>query len=172
MKAEEWKDITGFEGRYQVSNEGQVRRLAHIVSRSDNRPLPLKAMTLNPTPDKHGYLAMMLPGGRRHYVHRLVAQEFLDNPQSHPMVLHWDGNPLNNHVENLRWGTQSENMRDRERHGTDPYRNRTHCPSGHEYSKENTYDEGRKRKCRICRTEHARNYRERERLKRLTINPA
>jgi len=44
------------------------------------------------------------------YVHRLVAEAFLNNPNNFPNVLHLDDNPKNNNLSNLKWGTQTENM--------------------------------------------------------------
>lgn len=54
----------------------------------------------------------------RFLVHRLVAQEFIENPFSLPQVNHKNGNSSDNRVENLYWGTQLDNMRDRYKHGT------------------------------------------------------
>lgn len=65
------------------------------------------------------YVALSLNG--KHYnrlIHRLVAETFLDNPEQKPMVCHKDGNPENNKVENLYWGTALENQWDRKKHGT------------------------------------------------------
>ncbi len=59
--------------------------------------------------------------GKTKRIHHLVAKCFLPNPSNLPNVLHNDGNPLNNNVSNLRWGTQQENMDDRAKHGNDPH---------------------------------------------------
>lgn len=58
-------------------------------------------------------------GGQRKYVHRLVAESFLPNPEGKRDVAHNDGNGLNNHIDNLRWATRKENMADTKLHGTD-----------------------------------------------------
>lgn len=88
-------------------------------------------------------------------VSRTVAKAFIPNPDGHPLVRHWDDNPLNNQVENLVWGTYSENQYDRVRNGI--YVNRemlkTHCKNGHELLEENIYRISSNptwRRCRIC----------------------
>lgn len=65
---------------------------------------------------KHGYQMYCLPtpGGKFRYqlAHRLVAVAYIPNPDNLPLVCHRDDNPLNNHVENLYWGTKSSNLKD------------------------------------------------------------
>lgn len=96
-----WKDIKGYEGLYQVSNDGRVKRIStnrisNIII--DSRGYSKKAITLN--------------GETRQYaVHRLVAETFIENPLNKSEVNHIDGNKLNNCVENLEWVTRSENMK-------------------------------------------------------------
>jgi hypothetical protein len=52
------------------------------------------------------------------FVHRLLAMAYLPNPDQLPQVRHLDGNRENNNLSNLAWGTHTDNMRDRNRHGT------------------------------------------------------
>jgi len=80
---EQWRDVVGYEGRYQVSNQGTVRSLAR--SYMDGRV--------------HQWL-----------VHRLVALAFLPQPGGVVEVDHKDGDPLNNRVSNLEWVTHKENL--------------------------------------------------------------
>lgn len=76
------------------------------------------------------------------------------------MVLHWDDDPRNNRVENLRYGTARDNQLDLIRNGKNHYRNRTHCAQGHEFTPENVYrppSRPSKRMCRTCIRDRSRN---------------
>jgi len=68
-------------------------------------------------PKKSGHLLTRLGAGKNVQVHRLVAEAFLGPPPDGMECRHLDGNPKNNHITNLAWGTRSENNRDRCRHG-------------------------------------------------------
>lgn len=96
-----WKDIKGFDGVYQVSDEGQVRR----VFKSKTKPL--KAW------ERGKYLTVCLSYGgdkKRFTVHRLVAETFLDKPENATEVNHIDGDKHNNNVSNLEWVTGRGNQ--------------------------------------------------------------
>ena len=102
---EEWRDILGYEGLYQVSNLGKVRSLKD--SHGKNRKLILKERT-----DKDGYKRVHLfkNGKGKHYgVHRLVAITFIPNPNNLPQVNHIDENKENNTIYNLEWCTAEYN---------------------------------------------------------------
>jgi hypothetical protein len=76
---------------------------------------------LKPTTQKEGYqLADLWKNGKHKTfrIHRLVAEAFLENPNGYRCVLHGDGDPANNHVENLRYGTRKMNYADAVKHGT------------------------------------------------------
>lgn len=64
---------------------------------------------VKPQPNGMGYLRVSI-GGKLMFVHRLVAEKYIPNPENKPQVNHIDGNPKNNRVENLEWVTQKENM--------------------------------------------------------------
>lgn len=106
---EEWAEIKGYEGRYQVSTFGNIRSLNYANTG--------RAQNLKLGNHKQGYLEAHLSknGGEKTFkVHRLVAMAFIPNPRECKEVNHIDENPRNNFVENLEWVTRSENVN----HGT------------------------------------------------------
>lgn len=105
-----WKDVDGFEGRYQVSDDGHVRSIPDI----DWRGHILSGRILTQTPNKKGYLRVML-NGQSVRVSRLVALAFTENPLMLLQVNHIDGVKANNSVGNLEWCTNSENQMHRHR---------------------------------------------------------
>jgi len=101
---EKWKDIEGYEGRYQISNLGKAKSL--------NYGRTGKAQVLKTLIDSGGYSYVVLfkkAKRKTNRISRLVAQAFIDNPENKLFVNHLDGNKHNNCVKNLEWCTQSEN---------------------------------------------------------------
>ena len=97
---EVFKSVVGYEGLYTVSNYGR------IYSLQKNKFLRSKS-------NGRGYLQVMLTKGKEHkmlYVHRIVAEAFLDNDDSLNEVNHKDENVQNNHVDNLEWCSKKYNL--------------------------------------------------------------
>lgn len=153
--AEEWRSVPGYEGLYEVSSLGRVRSLDHEVSTYNGGSYIMPGKLLRQNPTYQGYLQVKLyqrGKPRVRYVHQLVAECFIPNPDHFPIVRHWDDVKDHNTVMNLRWGTSSDNQQDSTRNGNqrNGRESRTHCPQNHEYTEENTYR--RPNGHRICRT--------------------
>jgi len=142
--APEWRPVVGYEGLYVVSSTGLVRSLT-------------TGRLLTTRPGGAGYPnARLRRDGkcRTFYVHRLAGEAFIGPLPKGMVTRHLDGDPMNNRLENLRYGTYSENSRDQVRHGTHPQASRTHCKHGHGFTSENTYVDAKgSRHCRSCNRE-------------------
>ena len=104
--SEIWKDIEGYEGLYQISNLGRVKRLGHqcgAIYRNEHLLKPcLRDRYLSVRLSKNGKV-------KNCNIHRLVASAFIPNPNNYDVVNHIDTNRMNNNVNNLEWCTQSYN---------------------------------------------------------------
>ena len=112
-KQEEWKDVVGYEGLYEVSNLGRVRSLDRETKDTIGRKRKYKGQLLNPTISNNGngYLRVRLSedGKRTDFrVHRLVAEAFIPNPDNKTDVGFKELDKSNVSVENLYWTTHSE----------------------------------------------------------------
>lgn len=148
--AERWLPVAGYEGIYEVSSHGRVRSLRRLDPAG--RRVGGRELTIVHLPTGHQRVKLSKDGRSVHAaLHRLVLAAFAGPPPDGCEALHNDGNPANNRVENLRWGTRSENLRDSVRHGTHHWAAKTQCPQGHAYDAVNTHttSDGR-RMCREC----------------------
>lgn len=119
---EEWRDIKGYEGLYQVSNLGRVKSLNYKRTR--------KEWILKPNTINGGYLQIRL-NEKCYLVHRLVAEAFIPNPNNYPCINHKSEIKTQNNVENLEWCTHKYNAN----YGTVNER-RSKKEMGHPVSKE------------------------------------
>lgn len=117
-----WKPIKGYEGIYEISNYGRVKRLARSYTcrqwQGGTSHYRLKEMYIKARISNVGYERVGLYkrvngklSASYKSVHRLVAEHFIDNPNHYPCVNHLDCNRLNNKVDNLEWCTASHNNR-------------------------------------------------------------
>lgn len=103
-----WKDIKGYEGRYQVSNMGNVKSLNYNYTGKEKNLRARKPNTYNK------YMAIELCKNNKKevfFIHRLVAEAFIQNFKNLPVVNHKDGNKTNNKADNLEWCSYSSNVR-------------------------------------------------------------
>lgn len=143
---ERWKAIPGYERTYAVSSHGRIY----------SRPRPkARGGLLSVSVGKRGYPGIGLSQDgiqKSHEVHRLVALAFIGPRPEGYEVRHLDGDRLNPHASNLAYGTVSENLFDRVRHGRDHNVNKTHCPQGHPYAGDNLLRVPSRPTARYCRT--------------------
>lgn len=112
---EMWKAIPGYEGLYEVSNLGRVRSVDRTEKCSNGFVRSRSGTELKSYPVEGGYLDVQLSKEHRHVhrlVHAIVAEAFIGPRPNGLVVRHLDGNPTNNAVTNLAYGTQSDNLRD------------------------------------------------------------
>lgn len=109
---EVWKDISGYEGLYQVSNLGRVKSLKQW---NGHKTIDKEHILKCYFKENKGYVSKIVSlsknGERKEYrVHRLVAEAFIENKDNKPFINHIDGNSTNNIVTNLEWCTPKENV--------------------------------------------------------------
>jgi len=160
---EQWRPVVGYEGLYEVSDQGRVRALAKVIAPSDGRrPYVRPAQTRKIQFDYNGYCKVSLSKDGRiecAFVHRLVLEAFVRPRPPGMEVCHKDGSKANNQPSNLRWGTKSENNLERFReHGEIPWRMFIEeCPRGHLLRDPNLFESDKKlnrRGCKSCQCTH------------------
>lgn len=146
-----WRDVLGYEGAYEVSNLGRVRSLDRFGS--DGRRVSGRVMSPGRHHrDRHRQVKLCQDGVVKNMlVHRLVLEAFVGPCPDGMVACHWDDDPDNNALDNLRWGTLVENARDALRNSKCAGANLTHCVRGHEFAGSNLRtDSGGRRRCLSC----------------------
>lgn len=147
-----WRPVYGYEGFYEVSDQGLVRGVDRTDRRGVFREGKEKAQTTNV---QTGYKMVTLWRNgveRQRTVHSVVMEAFEGPRPEGAQVCHNDGTRDNNALENLRYGSPRENSMDRRRHGTDPQVNKTHCPRGHPLEEPNLVPVKLREGIRECQT--------------------
>lgn len=121
-----WKDVPGYEGQYQVSDQGRVKSLARVVSvargrwgKPTVRTVNETVMSLQTDRRKRVFVALRRDGSAKRFtVASLVAAAFIGPRPEGLLVLHGDGDSTNNCASNLRYGDHCDNIEDARKHGT------------------------------------------------------
>lgn len=121
--SEQWRDVRGYEGRYQVSSLGRVRSLERPRSADPRRPGGVRERIMSSRPNHGGYLYVCLSKNgvkKNGFIHSMVALAFLGDRPEGMQICHRDGDRTNNTPSNLRYDSCAGNLADRYMHGTAP----------------------------------------------------
>jgi hypothetical protein len=156
---EQWLPVSGYEGCYEVSDQGRVKSLERFGS--DGRRVHekiLKPMLIGRP--KYGAVALHRDGIRNvRKVHHLVLEAFIGPRPIGMMGLHDNDIQTDNRLSNLQWGTGSVNQYDSVRNGRHAQRNKSHCRNHHALYGENLYVTPKgERQCRKCNRKAVREY--------------
>ena len=132
-----WRDIQNFKGIYIISNIGNVKSL------KTNKILS-PAIVAYRKNKNNGYYVVNLKG-KLYYIHRLVAEAFISNPNNLPQVNHIDGNKQNNKMNNLEWCTGSENIKHAYKHNL----MKSHAPIVKRYKEVQQIDKNTKKLIKV-----------------------
>ena len=115
-----WKDVVGFDGIYKISSLGRLKSVERVIERKNNSNYVQSEKIINGS-NHNGYLFTTLRKNNKKaqkFIHVLVAESFLGEKPNGFDVCHSDGNRLNNCINNLRYGTRSDNVKDSIKHRT------------------------------------------------------
>lgn len=167
---ERWLPVPGFEDTYEVSDRGCVRSLDRLVwdERGYWKPVRGRMLQQSRTGLYPGVMLHRSPlPPKKIRTHILVLETFVGPRPEGMHGCHYDDNPMNNRLDNLRWDTPRANRMDEIRNGNNHQANKTHCAQGHEYAGTNlvltTRGNGSTfRICRACRADNEKRYRQRK----------
>lgn len=122
MLTEEWRPVVGYEGFYEVSDQGRVKSLSRHVHHAVYGSMKVNERFLEQTTDDKGYYVVTLYGKKKIkktiQVHKIVAYAFLGKRKSHEVIRHGIEGKKSNKLSNLSYGTHLQNMKDKVRDGT------------------------------------------------------
>lgn len=113
MTTEQWKDIPGYEGRYQASTEGRVRSVDHrvrLVAHGIETTRLVRGRVLRPGAGTSGHVSVALGKNNSKMVHAIILKTFVGPPPEGCETLHLNHTPSDNRLINLVWGTRSRNV--------------------------------------------------------------
>lgn len=143
MQSTEWRPVVGYEGLYEVSDTGKVRSVPRVIEGKDGRLIfyrNYKEIRPRVKPSGHHRVGLRRNGDLEHrYVHRMVLESFIGPCPEGMVACHYDDDPTNNAVINLRWDTFASNQLDAVRNRLNANTKKTHCPLGHAYAGSNLY---------------------------------
>ena len=159
-----WLPVVGHEGRYEVSDAGQVRSLDRVIVQRNGIDRPVRGKILKSGPMPSGHQHVVLEGKDDRTVHRLVLEAFVGPCPPGMEACHNNDIPSDNRLENLRWDTKSRNAFDAVGNGKHFQVNKTECKNGHTLSGDNLRVDSRGyRICRECARRRGRAYVDRRR---------
>lgn len=128
-----WKPVIGWEGLYSVSDLGRFRGEDRSIQTSSGHPQRIRGRIIEGSPNQSGHLQVLLCNAGYEVprlIHRLILEAFVGPCPEGMEGCHWDDNPANNALSNLRWGTDSDNSFDSVRNGNHPQARKKECKRG------------------------------------------
>jgi hypothetical protein len=166
---EQWQSVPGYEGYYEVSDHGRVRSLSRTMQRSDGTSRRFAGKIFNPHVGNPPYPQVTLSKEGIRWntrMHVVVMLTFVGPCPEGMEIRHLNGISTDCRLDNLAYGTPTQNMTDNVTHGKHHNAIKTHCLHGHEFTPENTIApvKGKSwRGCRACMNERTKAYKARKR---------